>query len=153
MKLPTILSLLAPNQYMAYKSACWLISNDLKDRRTGRTTVISAALLREAMSGRSCQLWDHHHKYGPLETVSQSLGCLARQLGVQVELKHGAIKTIKPYDVSEYRFYAGTDNELSKHAMIDAIKTAYKTGLSKEEILAIVEQSINEEAVEFVHTS
>jgi hypothetical protein len=155
MKLPAISSLLTPSQLMAYKSACWLVSSDPKDRGTGRTTVLSAAFLREAMGGRQCELWDHYpyHTGHGRDVMRNQIGFLARKLGLQLEIKNGVVTDILPFGLRDYEFYAGNDEIMSKLAMIDAIKSAFKAGMTKEEILTITEQSIHEETVEFVHTS
>jgi hypothetical protein len=148
---PTITSLLEPELLPAYKVACWLVSSDPADRRSGRTRVLAAAHLRETVIGRSSKLWDHSAPPERVRIVRQELDLMASDLGLTLDISADDIlrKAVPPSGLSLNLLR--DEETMGFELMKMAVKAAYRTGATKEEIMVAAAQAVHEEAVVLVH--
>lgn len=143
---PSVASLLRPSQAVAYKIARWLVSSRDEDRRSGRSTVLAAAFLTEGLQGRSCRLWDHYAGPTQLGTFRLTLEGLADQAGLDATVDDKYVLR------SVARRPDGLHSDEGKTVLLaETIKEAFRSGMSKEEILEVAERAIQEETVDQVH--
>lgn len=143
---PSVPDLLRPDQVLPYKVARWFVSGADEHRRSGRSLVLAAAFLTEGLAGRSAQLWDHYAGQRQLNEFRTTLRELASVAGLEaaVDTKFVLRKVVRKLDC-DY------DPESVRTGLLaEAVKEAYRSGMSKEEILAAAAAAVHEEAVTFV---
>jgi len=154
---PTISELLKPGQVLAYRAARWFVSSRPEDRQDGRTRVLAAAHIHEAVDGRSTRLWDHHdtgRKNAPrilLEAVRE----MCDKLGLTPVLSDNetvlrGLETTAGWAASPKAVLDPVRSLVLKE-FAQSVRDAYNSGLSEEEILATAVRAVREELVVSVH--
>lgn len=153
-----IVSLLRPNLAIAYRVCCWLISGAEEDRRSGRSSVLAAAFLREAVQGRSARLLDHYAGENNQTTfLANMIRGFADDLGFTAEMRGSRgqiLSEVKNLSTMERLTLTG-EASWSPATHVAALRQiameAHRAGMSESQIVDSVRTAVREDIVMQVH--
>lgn len=152
---PSLARLMKPGLLPAYEICAWLVSDDPRSRRMGRTTVLAAAFLREAILGRSARIWDHSAAQNQTEFVRDKIRGLADDLGLTVKFDNqNILRKVEAKDQARNPAMAisGDDGIVLLETLRRTVQNLLSEGVSPEAIAAAAKKMAYETVVDEVHS-
>lgn len=149
-----IVDLLRPEQVPKYTAALWLVSHADEDRRSGRTVVLAAAHLTEAIRSGSSRIWDHAVQGVSAWTtmVGPHVESMAQALNLEnVKVEGGVVRLPKRQSDAYSRAVLGSEAEIATLTLRESVRTAVRKGVPEEVIMGMVEKALSEGVVDEVH--
>lgn len=151
---PSLARLLRPGLLPAYEICAWLVSGDERTRRSGRTSVLVAAHLREAILGRTTRLWDHSAMANQANFMRDNVRAFADKLGLTVNIdEKGVLRKVNAKDPNRHpqTAIAGDDGVVLLETLRRTVQNLLREGVSPEAIAAAAKKMAYEEIVGEVH--
>lgn len=151
---PSLARLIKPGLLPAYEICAWLVSSDPRSRGMGRTTVLAAAFLREAVLGRSARIWDHSAAPSQTGFVRDKIRDFANELGLKAIFDSQNILRkveVEGSTKSPMTAIAGDDGIVMLETLRRTVQNLLKAGTSPEAIVAAAGKMAYETVVEEVH--
>lgn len=151
---PSLARTMKPELLPAYEICAWLVSSDVRSRRMGRTTVLAAAFLREAILGRSARIWDHSAAPNQVEFVRDKIRGLADDIGLTVKFDgQNILRKVEAKDSARNpaTAIAGDNGVVLLETLRRTVQNLLAEGVSPEAVAAAAKKMAYETVVEEVH--